>query len=193
MNKLRSLLLCAGLLAPLFANAGVIYEWRTFTTSSSIYTVVGHIELSQGAVQAGRVDYQFQDPCGGAWDCSYADASSPLMRFRLSVNHYPLDIDIRHGTGFLFGPSAGALNASFDVGAWRLDGLSIYANTGESHVMLAGELIADANSDMLGCPPDGCNGATGAFFRVPEPGSAALLGAGMLALLGLRRRRHSRA
>jgi hypothetical protein len=191
MDKLRALLMCAGLLVPVFANAGVIYEWRTYHTSSSIYAVAGSIELSGAAMQAGRVDYQFQDPCGGAPDCNYADTSSPLMRFALKVNHFPIDINIHDGSGFLFGPAYGFLTASFDVGAWKLGPVNIYANTGESHVQLDGYTIVDANSDMLGCPDGGCNGATGGFFRVPEPGSAALLGLGALGLLAGRRRREA--
>lgn len=186
MKFLPALLLCTGLAAPACASAGVIYEWRTYSNSSSIYAVDGFIELSQAAVQAGHLAYQFQDPCFGDPLCSYADPNSALLRFRLQVNGHPLDIDIANGSGFLFGPSYGALMASFEIGAWRLGPVNIYANSGESHVLLDGYTIVDANSDMLGCPPDGCNGATGGFFRVPEPGTLALFLTGMLVL---RRRR----
>lgn len=189
MNKLRVLLLCASLAAPAFANAGVVYEWRTFTTSSSIYQVVGSIELSDAAVKAGRVDYQFVDPCYGADGCSYADPSSPLMRFKFKVNHFGLDIDIHHGAGFVHGPQYGWLSAGFDVGTWSLGPVSLYANNSDSHVLIDGALISDTNSDQLGCPDGGCNGATGGFFRVPEPASMLLVGAGLVGVAGLRRRR----
>lgn len=192
MNKLRALLLSACLAAPACASAGVVYEWRTFTTSSSIYQVVGSIELSDAAVQSGRVDYTFVDSCGAVGGCSYADPASPLMRFTFKVNHLPIDIDIRHGTGFRFGPGAGWLKASFDVGMYSLGPLTLSANDSESYVQIDGALITDANGDMLGCPDGGCNGATGGFFRVPEPASALLVGAGLMGMAGLRRRRRTR-
>lgn len=188
MNKLRALLLCAGLAAPVFANAGVIYEWRTASTSSSIYSVTGFIELSNDAVQSGNVSYAFADPCGAVPGCDYADYTSPIIRFSFKVNHYPIGIDFHAGTGFLAGPEYGWFNAAFSVGAWTLGPMDLYVNDSQSHVRLNGAMITDSNSDMLGCPDGGCNGATGGWFRVPEPGSAGLMGAALLALAGLRRR-----
>lgn len=193
MNKLRALLLCAGLVAPVFASAGVIYEWRTASTSSSIYAVTGFIELSDAAVQSGHVSYVFSSPCGGVPGCDYADHASPIIRFSFMVNHYPIALDLHGGTGFLFGPDAGWFNAAFDVGAWKLGPMALYANDSQSHVKLDGALISDANSDMLGCPEGGCNGATGGFYRVPEPASALLVGAGLLGLSGMRRRYRARS
>lgn len=188
MNTLRTLLLCAGLAAPAFASAGVIYEWRTASTSSSIYSVTGYIELSEAAVQAGNVDYQFSDSCGDHPQCDYSDKASPILRFSFMVNDHPIDLDFYHGTGFYYGPAAGSFGASFSVGALSLGPMNLFANDGNSYVWLDGSLIADANSDMWGCE-GGCSGATGGFFRVPEPASVLLMGAGMMGLAVMRRRR----
>lgn len=189
MKILRAILLCAGLATPVFASAGIIYEWRTSSTSDSIYAVSGFIELSDAAVQAGSVDYQFSDICGGDPQCDYGDAASPILRFSFMVNNAPIALDIEDGAGFYFGPGSGAFGASFAVGAWTLGPMQLYANDGNSHVWLDGSLIADANSDIGGCGMEGCNGAAGGFFRIPEPGSALLIGAGLLGLAGMRRRR----
>lgn len=189
MNKLRALLLCAGLLGPGFAHAGVIYEWRTASTSPSIHAVTGFIELSEAAVQAGNVSYAFSNPCGGVAGCDYSDPASPIIRFSLMVNDNPIGIDFHAGTGFSGYPEASWFHAVFAVGPGALGALNLYAYDGQSHVRLDGDLISDANSDMLGCPLEGCSGATGGFFRVPEPASAGLFCAGLLALAGLRRRR----
>ncbi len=190
MNTLRALSLCAALMAPACASANVIYEWRTFSTSSTIYSVTGFIELTDAAAASGAVAYEFKDPCGGDPLCNYGDPTSPIVRFSFMVNDYPIDIDLHAGTGFIAGGASGMFDAAFTVTPGALGNMQLYVNDSRSHVWLDGWVVADANSDIDNLCGFGCSGATGGFFRdVPEPASLGLAGAALLALAGVRRRR----
>ncbi len=193
MNTLRALSLCAALMAPACASANVIYEWRTASTSSSIYAVTGLIELTDAAAASGAVNYEFKDPCGGDPLCNYGDPTSPIVRLFFMVNDYPIDIDFHAGTGFLAGGASGMFGAAFTVMPGALGSMQLYVNDSRSHVWLDGALIVDANSDLDNLCGFGCSGATGGFFRdVPEPASLGLAGAGLLAVAAMRRRRRRR-
>jgi hypothetical protein len=189
------------------ASAAVVYSWETQSTSDTIFSAVGRIEISDDAFAAGQGSYSAPASCGAnAVGCE--DPSSPIVSFYFRINNpSPTSADIKlnlvQGTGTLW-PLQNWFSASYTVSGSGLM-LDLFASTGETEMRMEGNTIARFSSDApdygYACFSGGCSGASGRWVpmmtvsrladaaEVPEPGSALLLGIGTAAALWTGRRR----
>lgn len=193
--NIKSCLAALGLcLLPLISQAGVMYEWRPLNNDTP-RGITLQLEFEQSAVDSGSfrfaIDqdyYYFEEghPDTGLLGLRYSfPGASETMRFSREEG-------FENGLGFL------EMELTFEKGGF-LSGY-IYANNTQHHVGMSSTgrtfTVFDANSDegmpWAGCDWESteCSGASGQMRRadIPEPGSLALLGAGLLAAAGLRRK-----
>lgn len=193
--NIQSCIAALGLaLLPLASQAGVIYEWRALNDETP-RGITLQLEFDRATIDGGAFsfvihqDYDFAQPlsAGGLLGLRYAfpGVYEPM--------HYSWNQGFNSGYGQL------ELDLKFDKSGF-LSGY-IYANNSEHHVELVSQgyrfTVIDANSDQGMEYADcgwtvgiDCAGASGHIRRtdIPEPGSLALLGAGLLAAAALRRK-----
>lgn len=190
------------------ASAGVVYSWETLSTSDTISSAVGRIEISDAAFTAGQGSYSAYYSCGTNY-AGCEDPSSPFVSFYFrinSANPTPADINLNlvQGSGTRW-PMQNWFNASYSISGSELL-LDVIANTGETDMSMEGNSITRFSSDApyfgFPCWGGGCSGASGRWVQeagagvvgplavdVPEPGSAFLLGLGTVAAFLAGRRR----
>lgn len=179
-------------------SAGVVYQWQTLETSPTINSAVGRIEITSDAQAAGGGSYsappncQMYDP-----DCDYRDRTSPVMKFAFRANaiaptEADINFDLFNGTGAHI-PVSDWFIADFTISGKILT-LTAYVDTGATTLFMDNNLVAFFASDYpyfgTDCEYE-CSGASGQWVQVPEPGTAGLLGIGLVAawLFGVRRKR----
>lgn len=191
MRYLTSLFLCVGLLCSTQASAGVVYAWQMTQPSATIYQAGGFLELTEEAARSAGVNYAVTARCE-LDSCEFSDPSSPILRFEFWTNgsHNGAYVNPISGRGLTETGGDSVFNVSFSISGHRINDFSVtLANFDTTMVMQNGTIVM-LSSDWDGCHR-GCEGSSG-FFRevnVPEPGTLALIGLGMLGLAyGLRRK-----
>lgn len=184
-------------LLPLSGNAGVVYEWHALNDQVP-WGITLALEFDRKTVRSGAFDFAL--PYG-----TEKPTRSGLLGMEYS---FPSTFDegLMHYTrkeAFRFGIGEFRMHLRFEADGF-LSGY-IYANDGEHHFEMASSgttfAILDANSDagmdLAGCgwtTEVVCAGAAGVIrqtriTQVPEPGTAALFGLGLLAAYRTGRRR----
>lgn len=185
------------------ASANIVYSWETLTTSSTISSAAGRLEITDAAWASGQASYTAAPTCPSLTNCDYGNPSSPVVQFSFRVNApnpTPADINLNfvEGTGLVF-PLNDWFRASFTIQGPTLN-FDAFANTGETDMRMVSNTITRFGSDSpffgAACFNPGCSGAAGQWVQVqaqiPEPSSIALLGIGVLSLLYGRRTRGNR-
>lgn len=205
---IRSLFAATAALLCTVAHADVVYTWQQVSGSSSIESSAGRLVLADFAVTGGPYDYQRSD-----WNPPAANSTgpSPVLSIFFSVSN-----PSGAGYGWGFGvPSGMGANASLTVQGLQespsglLGRISAFDSRPQSLTLASNAAglwtVVDATTDgtrpclgvnsptFNGPTSYNCTGATGRWIRegtVPEPGSMALLGLGMLgAAASLRKRK----
>ena len=199
--NIRSHLAAIGLcLLPLCSQAGVIYEWQAVNDALP-WGITLELEFDDQTVASGAFNFDYSDPY------SYDQVpQNGLLSLRYTFPGMWEDmVYASHRGGFSTG--MGYVNMALAFGADGFLTGSIYLNNGSHHIDMVSDgrtfTVIDANSDEqmedAGCTWEtpSCSGASGHIRRVsataqlaeiPEPGSLALFGAGLLAAMRSRRR-----
>lgn len=167
------------------SRANVVYEWHG-NNDATPYNITMRMEFSDAAYDAGRLTLKMRE--------HDFDADAGLVNFYYKAPGKPrpitYDRDRTFGEGDLLEMDIVFLDDLTLSGSFK-------AFNFESHIFMesANNLftVTYANSDATmidaGCAPwSNCAGGTGVFRQVPEPGSIALMGLGLLGLA-----RHARS
>lgn len=181
--------LCA---VPLISNAGIIFEWRGLNNEVP-HGISLQLEFDGKTVDSGAFNFQLDQerPAQARPDLGLIALRYSFPGVNGSMAYFPRDGGFSSGYGRL------DMKLTFEKGGF-LSGY-ILANDNQSHFRMNSQgrvfTILDANSDA-GMPGAGCGwttdvqcaGATGHIRRtdIPEPGTFALLGVGLLAALCFR-------
>lgn len=180
MNKLIT---CALAALSIHANsqANVVYEWQG-NDNAAPYGIALRMEFTDAAFESGALhlrarEYEFVPDSGLV--SFYYTFPGPAQPLSYAPGERPL------GTGELLDMDIVFRDDLTLSGSFKAIGI-------ESHIFMdsVGSLftVTNANSDAgmmwAGCAPwAACAGATGVFRQVPEPGSMALVGLGLLGLV----------
>jgi len=191
--KFKSVIVAVGLmLASAASQAHVAYEWVAIDNNSLPINFTARIEFDNGAVEKGSFNLRLEPGKAPVGDDGFILFSStgemrigPNYSFPGGVGYLDINLSFVENNRFLTG-SIRASNFSE-----RVNLSSFYGSNPDPRVFT---LYDTAGDGMLGCgytPSGVCEGATGYFRLVSEPGSVALLGLGLAGALVARRRKRA--